>query len=95
MGTGVMNIDPDAYYFIPQIFDTYIEEYDEEHDGNKHIREWYDFIVSKQLGVVPCVSHDVYYRIVDHKQFLMIVVQLGITIDDETPRSRKPGIIPV
>ncbi len=101
----MMNIDPDVYYFIPIIFNTYRKEY----DGNKHIKEWSDFVVSKQLGVAPYVSPHAkldifdkdslisdYYRIVDLKQFLVVALQLGITIDDETPTIPKTmtGVVP-
>ncbi len=90
-----MHIDTNVYYFIPQIFNVF----DEEYDGDKHVKEWYDFIVRKQLGVQPYVSRHAkldifdkdcalisdYYRIVDLKQFFITSLQLGITIDDETP----------
>lgn len=100
-----MNIDPDVYYFIPTIFDTYKLEY----DGAKHIKEWYNFVVYKQLGVAPYVSQhaqqDVfssdtlisdYYRIVDLKQFFITSLQLGVTIDEETPTIPKTiaGVVP-
>ncbi len=101
----MMNIDHDVYYFIPIIFDAYRKEY----DGNKHIKEWYDFVVSKQLGVAPYVSTHAkldifdkdalisdYYRIVDLKLFFITSLQLGVTIDDETPTIPKTitGVIP-
>ena len=90
----MMNINPDVYYFIPQIFNTYLTEY----DGSSCIKEWYDFVVSKQLGILTYAprhpeldSYDEdalifdYYRIVDLKQFLVVALQLGVTIDDTTP----------
>jgi hypothetical protein len=101
----MMHIDPDVYYFIPTIFDTYRKEY----DGAKHIKEWSDFVVAKQLGVAPYVSPHAkldifdkdalisdYYRIVDLKQFLVVALQLGVTIDDETPTIPKTihGMVP-
>ena len=101
----MMHIDPDVYYFIPAIFNAYREEYDD----NKHIKEWYEFVVAKQLGVAPYVSPHAkldifdkdalisdYYRIVDLKQFLVVALQLGVTIDEETPTIPKTihGIVP-
>jgi hypothetical protein len=103
--SNALHIDPDVYYFIPTIFDTYKLEY----DGAKHIKEWSDFVVAKQLGVAPYVSQhaklDVfdkdslisdYYRIVDLKQFLVTSLQLGVTIDEETPTIPKTiaGVVP-
>lgn len=100
-----MHIDPDVYYFIPTIFDTYKLEYDGVCD-----KQWYDFVVSKQLGVAPYVSQhtqqDVfssdalisdYYRIVDLKQFFITSLQLGIVIDEETPTIPKTiaGVVPL
>ena len=100
----MMCIDTNVYYFIPTIFDTYKLEYDGVCD-----KQWYDFVVSKQLGVVSYVSQhtqqDVfssdalisdYYRIVDLKQFLITSLQLGIVIDDETPTIPKTihGVVP-
>jgi hypothetical protein len=97
-------IDPDVYYFIPTIFDTYKPEYDGMNNN-----AWYDFVVMKQMGVVPYVSthaqQDVfssdalisdYYRIVDLKLFLVTSLQLGITIDDETPTIPQTitGVVP-
>ena len=89
-----MHIDPDEYYFIPQIFNTYLTEY----DGSSCIKEWYDFVVSKQLGILTYAPRHPkldlfdedalifdYYRIVDLKQFLVVALQLGVTIDDTTP----------
>ena len=101
----MMHIDPNIYYFIPIIFDTYQEEY----DGHEHIKEWSDFIVVKQLGVAPYVSLHAkldifdkdalisdYYRIVDLKLFFITSLQLGVTIDDETPTIPQTihGIVP-
>ena len=100
----MMHIDPNIYYFIPIIFDTYQEEY----DGHEHIKEWSDFIVVKQLGVAPYVSPHAklavepdslisdYYRIVDLKLFFITSLQLGVTIDDETPTIPQTihGIVP-
>lgn len=90
-----MQIDNNTYYFIPTIFDTYRKEY-----GGSWPRPlaWYDFVVSKQLGVIPYASphatSDVfsqdslisdYYRIVDLKLFMVAALQLGVVVDDETP----------
>ena len=101
----MMNIDHDVYYFIPAIFNTYRKEY----DGAKHIKEWSDFVVAKQLGVAPYVSPHAkldifdkdalisdYYRIVDLKLFFITSLQLGVTIDDETPTIPQTihGIVP-
>ena len=101
----MMHIDPDAYYFLPAIFDAYRKEY----DGAKHIKEWSDFVVAKQLGVAPYVSPHAkldifdkdalisdYYRIVDLKLFFITSLQLGVTIDDETPTIPQTihGIVP-
>jgi hypothetical protein len=91
-------IDPDVYYFIPQIFNTYSAEY----GGSACIKDWCDFVVSKQLGVVayaprhPKLDSFVedalifdYYRIVDSKHFLVVALQLNIIIDDTTPTILK------
>jgi hypothetical protein len=101
----MMNINPEAYYFLPAIFNTYRDEY----DGDKHIKEWYDFIVTKHLGVVPYVSPYArmnlfnkdslisdYYRIVDLKLFFITSLQLNIVVDDETPTIPQTihGVVP-
>ena len=101
----MMHIDPDAYYFLPAIFNMYRDEY----DGNKHVQEWYEFVVSKRLGVAPYVSPHAklnlfskdslisdYYRIVDLKLFFVTSLQLNIVVDDETPTIPKTihGVVP-
>ena len=101
----MMCIDPDVYYFLPTIFNTYRDEY----DGSKHIKEWYDFVVAKRLGVAPYVSPYAemnlfnkdalisdYYRIVDLKLFFITSLHLNITIDDDTPTIPQTihGVVP-
>ena len=63
-----MHIDTNVYYFMPQIVDTYREEYGGVCDHHIrewseciaiHIKEWSEFIVAKHLGVVSYAPQSV------------------------------------
>lgn len=90
---------PSPYYYMPQIYDAYHEEY--HHEIPEKLRtpsDWRDFITRKNLGIHAYLHPQAnmlwdrssvvtdYYRVTCARRFLITALRLGIDITRDTPR---------
>jgi len=74
----MMNINPDVYYMLPEI---YLKYYNSQDD-------WIAYIKGLDIGIEARsnAAFKYYFRIVNLKKFMLTYMQLGLEITDDTPR---------